>query len=492
MDYLNPKKRRAHHIRLFIGYGLMAIALGFGTLILVYASSGYGINRKTGTIIKNGLVFVGAHPEGAKIYINGQDRGDTDGRFVLEEGKYSFTLKRDGYRNWSHDVTVEGRSIERLVYPFIFPSRLLSTDVQLDAATPDMVTQSPDRHWIVSHQAANFSTFEVTDANTDDNATTAIVLPSTIMAARPGEQKLEAVEWSTDNRHVLLKHVYATGVEFIVLDREVPAQSINITQLFSGTAYTQVAFRDKKPDQVYLQRADGLLQIADLGSKAIVTVAARVLSFSPYGNNTLLYITDVDAPGGKVLAKIRQDTTSYTVRTLPKSDIYLLNMAEFDGDQYVAIGTSAESRLYVYLNPLAKLKAQPPQLPPVKILLKIESGAEFATFSTNARFVAVQGGSKFAVYDAETNRQFRYDQKIAVDPGRKATWMDGHRLALVGNDAKLHIFDFDGTNHQTLVAAMPTFAPFFDRDYTALFTVSPSITVKDKTALVRTELVVKK
>jgi hypothetical protein len=492
MDFLDPKKRRAHHIRLVIGYGLMAIALGFGTLILVFATSGYGIDRKTGTIIKNGLVFVSAHPESAKIYINGQDRGSTDGRFVLEEGKYNFALKRDGYRDWTHDVMVEGVSVERLVYPFLFPSKLTSSDVQLYAAAPDMVTQSPDRHWIVSHQAANFNSFEVTDASTDTNDTTTATLPTSVMPAKTGTQKLEAVEWSTDNRHVLLKHSFAEGSEYIMFDREVPAESINITQALGGRQLAQLALRDKKPDQVYVHQADGVLQAFDLKSRAVTPVATKVLSFWPYGDKTILYVTDADAPAGKVYAKLRQDTTSYTVRTLPKSDTYLLNMAEFDGDQYVAIGTKAESRLYIYLNPLSKLKASPTQLPPVKVLLKVDSGAEFASFSANARFIAIQSSSKFAIYDAETNRQFRYDQKIVVDAGREATWMDGHRLNLVANDGKLHIFDFDGTNHQTLLATLPAFTPFFDRDYTALFTVSPSVTVKDKTALVRTELVVKK
>jgi hypothetical protein len=34
--------------------------------------------------------------------------------------------------------------------------------------------------------------------------------------------------------------------------------------------------------------------------------------------------------------------------------------------------------------------------------------------------------------------------------------------------------------------------PMFDRDYTALFTLSPSVTVPNKSAIVRTELIVKK
>jgi hypothetical protein len=115
MDFLDPKKRLAHRRRLIIGYVLMGIAILTVTYILVLITGGYGYNRKTGAIVQNGLVFVDSHPIGSKIYINGQDRGDAPGRFVLEEGKYKVEMKREGYRTWSRDFNLDGSSIERFV-----------------------------------------------------------------------------------------------------------------------------------------------------------------------------------------------------------------------------------------------------------------------------------------------------------------------------------------------------------------------------------------
>src|SRR5437868_1052460 len=100
MDFLDPKKKRAHIIRLYVGYFLMAIALGIGTLILMFELFGYDVNHKTGGVIQNGLVFVDAHPESAQIIVNGKPEGQTDARLTLPAGQYSFELKRDGYRNW--------------------------------------------------------------------------------------------------------------------------------------------------------------------------------------------------------------------------------------------------------------------------------------------------------------------------------------------------------------------------------------------------------
>ena len=135
MDFLDPKKKRSHTIRLYVGYALMAVALLIGTILLWYFSFGFNIDPKTKTVIQNGLLFLDAHPESAKVVINGKDKGTTDTRLVMPAGSYSIELQRQGYRNWKHDATIEGGVIERFIYPFLFPEKLVSKDAQLFANT---------------------------------------------------------------------------------------------------------------------------------------------------------------------------------------------------------------------------------------------------------------------------------------------------------------------------------------------------------------------
>src|SRR5690606_12414954 len=106
MDFLDPKKKRSHNIRLYIGYGLMAIALTIATLIVVFAAYGYGIDRKTGDVIQNGLLIVDSHPESAHIFINNEDKGTTDSRLVLPANAYTVELRRDGYLPWKLDINL--------------------------------------------------------------------------------------------------------------------------------------------------------------------------------------------------------------------------------------------------------------------------------------------------------------------------------------------------------------------------------------------------
>lgn len=471
MDFLDPKKKRAHTIRLFIGYVLVGIALLLAAVLLLFASLGYGIKRSTGELTQNGLLFVDAHPEAAQIKINGQERGQTDGRFVLESGRYSLELNRDGYRSWKRDFTLDGGNIVRLVYAFLFPVNLSSSPVAALTSRPDMVTQSPDRKWIVAHNPATFGSMLVIDTGTTESKQETVALPSSVIGGRSGQQSLEAVEWSTDNRHVLLKHTYTGGYSYVVFDRQEPEKSVNLNSELDTTFY-EVSLRDKKPDQIYaLEKQGGDLKQFSIQSGASEVVASNVQDFWPYKQNTVLYVTTHNAPKDKAFVKLKDGNLTYDIRELAAADAYMLNMAEFDGRLYVVTGSVADGKVYVYEDPVNDLKRDSDKDLIALLMFKVE-GAQHVSFSANARFIAVQGGSSFAVYDAETEQQYRYDTGLKLAADQKARWMDGHRLMTVA-DGKMVVFDYDNANKQSLVAADAAYVPMFDRDYNQMFTISP-------------------
>ena len=484
MDFLDPKKKRAHNIRLYVGYALTAVALGMSTLVLVFAAYGYSIDRNTGDVIQNGLLIIDAHPESATIFVDGKSQGTTDSRLILPAGKYKLELQRQGYRSWTHSVNLEGSSIEQLVYPILFPSNLVSKTIQQYSAVPAMASESPDRHWFVVQQPNSTSSFDVVDLSTTKNAVTPISLPADTFNPAAGVHTYEAVEWSTDNAHLLLKHIFAGGSEFIMLDRGDPVASVNLNKVFTGQSFTSVTLRDKKADQLYLlNNADGGLLQADIKSRATTPVQTKVLSYKSYQSNTLLYVTASAKDTSQVEVRVREGDKDYLLRNLPIAGSYLLEMAQFNGHFYLVSGSTADGRAYVYKDVLDELGDHPANAPkPFRVL--VVAGAQYVSFSAIARFVAVQGGSNFTVYDFETNRQSRYDTKLPLAANQKASWMDGHRLSLV-SEGFVNIFDFDGTNNQKLSTSFPAFTPFFDRDYTAMFTLNVSA---DKTNITRTEL----
>lgn len=490
MDFLDPVKKRAHGIRLFIGYFLMAIALVLAAVILLFQAYGYDLDRSNGTIIQNGLVFVTAQPESARIYINDKlQKAQTDARLTLPAGQYTIRLERDNYLPWQRTFRLNGGSVERLQYPFLFPKQLSTKDVQLYAATPPFATQSPDRHWLLVQPTASLDSFDVFDLGNPNQIPTKLTIPAGLLTASKEVQSWKMVEWSTDNRHVLLAHNYGTQQEFIMVDRDTPTASFNVNKLFKVNP-TQVALHDKHFDSLFLYDAvSKVLNLANVKDQLASPYLNGVVAFKSYGSNLMLYATVELAPAGKVLVRIREDANSYTIREISDQGQVLLDMAKFDDSFYTVFGNAGEGRAYVYKDPLAILKKRQPQtLGPISIL-RMDNPTQ-VSFSSNTRFIMTQSGNKFAVYDAEDDLRFSYQLKFNLPLTQPVNWMDGHRLLLT-QDNKTFVFDFDGINQHFLSPTTLPQGSFFDRDYTRLFTIGPSSAVPGRAALTQTELKVK-
>lgn len=477
MDFLDPKKQKAHIYRLFIGYALVGIALILTTVILLYRAYGFGFD-KNGQIIQSGLVFVSSAPNPAKIFINGQRyKDDTNVRIPLPAGQYTFDVRRDGYEGWKRAITVEGGSVERFDYPFLIPAKLQTTTFKDYAAKPRLLTQSPDRRWLVSQSGDSPIRFDIYDLNGPATPSKEIVLPDAVPTTVPGNAGAgwELVQWSSDNRHVVLKHFFTKNgkplSEFILLDREDPSQSQNLTNAW-GTNPTTVQLRDRKYDSYYLyDQAAATLATASIKQPQPKPYLDHVLAFKSYGDDIMLYATDQHVADGRVAVKWRQGDNDHTIRTFEGGGQYMLDLTRYSGDWYVVAAASNEGKAYVYRNPIDMLQTQKITVP-VHVLKVPE--VSYLEFSDNARFIMAEHGTRFAVYDAENDKGYAYAAKPVLDtPQAHATWMDGHRITYVSG-GKTVVFDFDSINVRTLAASDASTLPMFDRDFENLFTLAPS------------------
>ena len=482
MDFLDPKKQRAHTVRIIIGYVLIAIALVLTTIVLLYQAYGFGVDRN-GNVIQNGLVFVSSTPNPATIYVNGKkNTNDTNARLLLSSGHYTFSIQRDGYREWKRAVTVEGGSVERFDYPFLFPKTLQSSAVKSYDKAVQLATESPDRHWLVAQTANAENKFDIYDLSKPKDIAktiTEVTLPDAAYTATEAGASYgwTLAQWSTDNRHVVLKHTFQKdgkqNYEFVLVDRADSSKSVNLTATW-GVNPTTIELQNQAYDRYYLyDKVTGALTTATLKDPTPKAYLSDVLAFKSYGDDVMLYATTKGAPSGKAAIKWHQGSNDYTIRTVPVSDTYLVNLTQYSGDWYVAAGSSSEGKVYVYKNPIDMLKNQQITVP-VRIL-KVPN-VNYIYFSANTRFIMAENGTQFAVYDAENDKGYAYTAPVALDaPQTHATWMDGNRI-MYTSGGKIVVFDFDGANSQTLINENASFLPLFDRDYTYLYTVTSSTT----------------
>lgn len=439
MDFLDPRHRKSHQVRLIIGYALVSIAVILGTIILVYSAYGYGINTKTGDIVQNGLILTDSQPSGAGVFLNGQyQRATTASRLVESSGDYTLSLSKTGYIEWKRSFSLNEHSIARFTYPILFPQKPQITSVKTYASQPPLVTQSPDQHWLLVEPPGtlSFDEYDVTDLT---KPPLVLDLPSDLVATSAGS--LSVVEWSKDGDFLILKHQYDGGDEFIVLSRAKPADSYNLNKLIKLDP-TEVAMQNHKVGTIYVySQPAGTVQTADTSSGQLAApILHGVLAFTPYGSNQLAYITDNG--NGKVQARLWSGGKTYPIYTFATGATYLLAAGQYKGATYIAVGSNTEERVNIYKNPLNDI-TNPTIGRALPLFGLRQAGGDKLLFSENSQMVSVEAGQKLAVYDLQTNTPYRYDLSQPLDGSMR--WLDEFHL-IGSSNGSIFVMDYDSTN----------------------------------------------
>ncbi len=265
-----------------------------------------------------------------------------------------------------------------------------------------------------------------------------------------------------------MKHYYDNKAEYVLINREEPAKSLNLNKFYKLTPKS-ITLRDKKADQFYIWKTDLSVSSANTKSTNLTPVLANATSFQPHQQNILIYGTvDPDNPDSTML-RIRDNNKDYDVREFPKSKL-LLDIVKFDGHWYASAISPTEGRLYIYKDFVQKVDGKRKNALVPYNILKLDNPVELS-FSANTRFVMAQSRKGVAIYDLEEDERHNFDFKEQLLKGQLATWMDGHRIT-VNRDNMLEVFEFDNQNRRTLVAITANSLPFFDRDYERLFTLA--------------------
>lgn len=492
MDFLDPKKRKSHRRRLYLGYLLMGIALILATRLLVLVSYGFDYDRQSGQVIQKGLVFIDAQPEPMDIYLNeGLINDRTSARLLLPSSKYKLQLKRTGYRDWQKSFELEGGSVERFAYPRLFPEDIQTRVIgEPLASSVSVFTASPDRRRGVMSLAAQpfiFTSFNLVDPT---DPVVPLVLPDAIITDKEAGGTVRIVEWSNNNRHVLLDRVYPGGREYYLLDREDAALSVNISKTLNTTA-DDIRLQDKKQDKFFLfTTATGTIQTADLGSRIVSpAILSNVLQYKSHGDDILAYVQTIPDDPAKVKVGVLIDgKDDFQLHQYPAGGTYVMDVARFDGRWYYVTASSSDKRALIFIDPIEQLRSDPStKFASPDTFLPIDS-VQFGSFSANARFIGLQSGRKMAIYDSELQKKHFFELDEGMPANYEVEWMDGHRVSYVANN-QVVVVEFDGSNRQALTASTNGLLPLYDTEYEALYGVVPNATAGQYNVQ-RSELVV--
>ncbi|HUC95837.1 MAG TPA: PEGA domain-containing protein [Candidatus Saccharimonadia bacterium] len=466
MDFLDPTSKRSYYIRLFVGFILTAVVIALATTILALITSGFTINRKTGKIVQNGLIFINSRPVAATIYVNHKSVGTTNARLVRSSGDYDISLYAPGYYTWSNNLNLIGGTVEEITYPTLFPLKTRITNIDALSSEPSVFTQTPNRQWLLVSSSTQPNSFDVISQTNINTPITTVTIPSNSLVSNVGANSFTVVGWSTDNKNVLLEDEYNGVTNYIVFNYTNPSASYNVNQTFTQSFTSCELLNGAYNKTLLFDQPSGSLYSGDLSTKQTTQLLSNVLAYSAYGKNQILYASSIANKSGLTPIRLYNFTNDYALKYIQSTSNYILDIASYGGNFYYVLGGGSKYD-YIYQNVLNQLSGDSKKLPVPYTLMVNSMQAQNITASQAGRFLSLQSGDNFSVFDIYSGNHYRY-QINTTGNQPFAIWMDDNRLESVDSN-QLYIWDYDGTNLVKLNKVSNTVNGLFNNNSSAVY-----------------------
>lgn len=468
MEYLDPEKKRKHRQRIALGYILIGLLISMVTLIVLLAGYGYGFDRKTGEFVQNGIMFVDTKHRQAQVTLNDELYGQTDLRLVLREGEYQLVATREGYRDWTRTVSIKGGKLRKLTYGLLVPETLQSNSQFSLNELPIRSLQSIDKDRILAWDAKQANTLLLVDIAQDPATLERLSLESVISNASADFESdaeitikdMKFIDFDSSDQRVLAEITINNKLYTWLIDTQNIELSRNITATLPSAFRNdnvEITMIDRNPSRFYVfDKTAGEVYEAELRGSAlslltIPDVSNKILSFTSYSSDWLLYVTESDGDEGLVDVYFRQNDSTKLLKQMKTSKLYFLAIANNGGKPFMGIGATNESAVFVYVDPVEYLKKNssssipaPSSIMPLQNLLNI-------TVSNDASVVMAFSGKTVITYDylSEDTHTKQLDHELSTKEQIK--WIDGQHYSYV-HDGTAWMIDYDGSNQQQLTA----------------------------------------
>ncbi len=222
-------------------YLLVFVILFFLTApVIVLFAQGYRFDTVNNIFVHSGSITIKSVPRDATIYIDKKEKKKNtlsviNGSYTINgirPGKHTITCKKEGYTSWSKTINVHSGISTEFWNILLFPLESLEKN---DFAVENVKQffLSPRNHNEVVIFSEKDNTRTVSLLNTTDNSLKTIYETTELSFLSQDEK--ENVEWSSDNKSILIPFMSADGEKtFIIakIDRENLMDVIVLDDLF--------------------------------------------------------------------------------------------------------------------------------------------------------------------------------------------------------------------------------------------------------------------
>jgi hypothetical protein len=446
-------------IRRIITYVVMLLAVVVivaGTILFIL---GYRLDSGKGRIEQGALVQFDSKPNGADVAIDGKSiNANTPSKQTVVAGQHAFSMNKTGYDSWSKTLNVKAGTLEWLDYILLVP-KSLPTESVATYGTVYGEKASPDNKWLIVQEKADTPTFQLVDLRSQQIQSTTMILPTTLYSdpTTAGITHTFTLEgWDRDGRYVIVKHTFNEKSEYLVLDTQNIAKSINVSTLLS-ISLSELKFSGTSGNVLY-GLTDGVVRKLDLSNATISRgLVSNVKDFHLFDNTIVTYTgTDPTNPAHQVAGIYREgDELSHVLRTVNDLTTPLsIAFTRYHNDNLVAVTEGLK---------VSVLKGSYPASTDVAnsslrlyAAFKTTANVDTLAFSDNGDHLVVQSGLNFTSFEVEYMRQTEAIITTSETTVHTLKWLDDAYLWAV-YDGHLSIREFDGTNAHVIMTMEPGF-----------------------------------
>lgn len=433
-------------------YTFMTLSVTVIVSLLMLVVLGYQFNQKDGKLEQGGLLQFYSIPTGAQVTLDEMKLGSlTNTKTTVDSGNHFVTFSDNGYRVWQKSIMVKPGQVAWLSYARLIPQTITPESLQTYAVLTSALA-SPDRHYMLLHQAADQPAFTLVDIQNDTPKYSTLTLPvGSYTAPSAGKKQSFALDsWSGDNQVVLIRHTYDNNkMEWLLLNRNSPDQSIDLNTTYAISP-SRIEFAGGNHSLLFVQNGD-IVQRINLDEQTLSRpLVTNVRDFTTYDDKTIAYSTKVDAKSQMSVGYAAIDIPQpQTIATYPadKKPLFAA-LSQYFGQSYVGI---------VHGNDMTVLTGTLPT-PNNKGSLKqygehtLPDGTWNLEVRGSDRFIVATLLNGYATYDLELQKYDETTWKYSAKSQRPLQWLDDFML-WSDYGGTLRFYEFDGANQQDIMPA---------------------------------------
>jgi hypothetical protein len=430
----------------WLKYPALILGIAAATVALVAYGRGYFYDLETGKIAGGGLLSIDSEPSDARIRVDDSRRGSTENRIRLASGTYTVELRREGYRSWTKELSVQTAAVTYARYPVLVPNKVPSEPIR-NLSGLKFVSQSDDQQYLAAVTSTDGGD-RVRIFPADGQSSYLALTPS---ARYPGLD-IGDVSWAPDASRAFVRAETSSGAKQYFVFNPGSKRSGRVVETIAGEVFRQPIF-SRNGQAIYGITGDNVLRRLALNQSPPRPIAANITDFDVYQD--AVYALQ-QTSGGSRLVRIEDGET----RSLSRSRLLgsrQIEAIQHQGQLHLVLHNTDRAQVTLIAKPASQARATI-SLPP--------GAAEQVTISPGGGYVVMYSGSHFTTYDLKRQQTHRFQMP---DMATQPQWYTKHHLLAVSGEGVI-LFEFDGANQEYLTVAQD-FRVFGNHQQEAVYSI---------------------